>query len=361
MRCVSSLPILHLYPLPFSHFSVSNALKVGLAVLLSAAFVFAGVRFLSGQPLFGAGYAVVAVFDDAQGLTPGAMVRLNGVRVGEVSDVELGPGARQVFVRMALERGVEVPRGSAITTSGLSALGEVNIEITPPTGADAGRPLATGDTLLANPSPDLFDLLAGESNSLTARADTALISAVRTFSQLDEILTNSGGDMTAILSQLRFLTQGATQLILDERDRIDRTMASLEASATGAEAVAADVGDDVRDLSVLVGNDLVATSGTIRSMAETNADSISAAITELNASLRSLNSGLARMETISANLDTTLAAVNSPDGTMGLLLNDPSLYYNANAAAASLQQLLQDLQADPGRYLKEVDGIVKVF
>ncbi|MEO0560183.1 MAG: MlaD family protein [Bacteroidota bacterium] len=340
---------------------MSNALKVGLAVLLSAAFIFAGVRFLSGQPLFGAGYSVVAVFDDAQGLTPGAMVRLNGVRVGEVSNVELGPGARQVFVRMALDRGVEVPRGATITTSGLSALGEVNVEITPPTGADAGRPLTAGDTLLANPSPDLFDLLAGESNSLTARADTALMSAVRSFTQLDEILTNSGGDMTATLAQLRFLTQGAVTLITEERGRIDRTMASLEASAAGAEATATQVGEDVRDLSVVVGNDLVATSGTVRSLAETNADSISVAINQLNVSLRNLNNGLARLESISANLDTTLAAVNSPDGTMGLLLTDPSLYYNANAAAASLQQLIQDLQADPGRYLKEVDGLVKVF
>ena len=340
---------------------MSNALKVGLAVILAAAFIFAGVRFLSGQPLFGAGYSVVAVFDDAQGLTPGATVRLNGVRVGEVSEVTLGPGARQVYVRLALDPGVEVPRGSSITTSGLSALGEVNVELTPPSGADAGRPLASGDTLVANPSPDLFDLLAGESNSLTARADTALIGAVRTFTQLDEILTNSGGDLQATLAQLRFLTQGATQLVLEERGRIDRTIASLEASAAGVEGVAADVGDDVRDLSVVVGNDLVATSGTVRALAETNADSVSVAIREINASIRNLNRGLARLETISASLDTTLSAVNSPNGTLGLLLTDPSLYYNANAAAASLQQLIQDLQTDPGRYLKEVDGIVKVF
>ena len=340
---------------------MSNALKVGLAVLAAVAFIFVGVRFLAGQPLFGGGYSVVAVFDDAQGLAPGGAVRLNGVRVGEVASVELGPGARQVFVRLALERGVEVPRGATITTSGISALGEVNVEITPPVGADAGRPLASGDTLIANPTPDLFDLIAGESNSLTARADTALIGAVRTFTQLDEILTNSGGDLTAVLAQLRFLTQGATALIQDESARIDRTIAALEASAVGVEGVAADVGNDVRDLSVVIGNDLVATSGTVRGLAETNADSISVAVNQLNASLRNLNAGLGRLETISAGLDTTLAAVNSPDGTLGLLLTDPSLYYNANAAAASIQQLIQDLQQDPARYLGEVEGLVKVF
>ena len=107
---------------------MTNEIKVALAILLSAVAIFFGVRFLSGQSLFGGGYEVVAIFDDAQGLTPGALVRLNGVRVGDVRAVDLGPGARQVFVTMAIDGGVEIPRGSTIQTAGLSALGEVNVE-----------------------------------------------------------------------------------------------------------------------------------------------------------------------------------------------------------------------------------------
>ena len=207
--------------------------------------------------------------------------------------------------------------------------------------------------------------IAGESNSLTARADTALIGAVNTFTTLDEILQNSGGDIQAVLSQLRFLTQGATQLIIDERSRIDRTIGSLEAAAANASAVSDRVGRNVEDLSITVGNDVVATSGTVRTLAETNADSVTAAVNNLSSALRRADGQLqqltaltATLTALTADLDSTL---NSPNGTMGLLLNDPTLYYNANAAAAALQQILQDLQADPGRYLGELDGVVKVF
>ena len=343
---------------------MTNEIKVALAVLLAALALYVGVRFLSGQPLFGAGYEVVAVFDDAQGLTPGAIVRLNGVRVGDVRDVRLGPNAREVYVTLSIDADVEIPRGSTIQTSGLSALGEVNVEITPPLGAGAGRPLTSGDTRIASTTPDIFDLIAGESNSLTARADTALIGAVNTFSQLDRILTRSGGDVEAVLSQLRFLTQAATRTLIDERERVDRTLASLEAAAANASAVSDAVGQDVRDVSVVVGNDLVATSGTVRSLAETNADSVTAVVNNLSASLRRLDQGLetldgltANLSSLTADLDTTL---NSSEGSLGLLLNDPSLYYNANAAAASLQQILQDFQADPSRYLKDLD-LVRVF
>ena len=289
---------------------------------------------------------------------------MSGVRVGQVEAVTLGPNAREVYVLLQLDAGVEVPRGSTVQTSGISALGEVNVEITPPSGAGAGRPLAAGDTIRAATTPDLFDLIAGESNSLTARADTALIGAVNTFTTLDEILSNSGGDIQAVLAQLRFLTQAATQTIIDERSRIDRTLGSLEAAAANASAVSERVGRNVEDLSVVVGNDVVATSGTVRALAETNADSVTAAVNNLSSALRRVDGQLEQLDSLTVSLTTLTtdldAALTSDEGTLGLLLTDPSLYYNANAAAASLQQILQDFQADPARYLRDLD-IVRVF
>ena len=332
---------------------MSNELKVALSVLFAIAAIYGGIRFLSGQSLFGGGYEVVAEFGDAQGLAPGSIVRLNGVNVGSVRDVELGPNARRVFVTLAIDGGVEIPRGSTIQTSGLSALGAVNIEITPPRGADAGRPLVAGDTLLANEVPDLFDLLAGQSNSLTARADTALIGAVNTFTSLDRILTNSGDDVTAVLAQLRFLTTAATTVIQTERARLGRSLGSLEDAAANASRVSEDVGQDVRGVSRAVGDDLIATSRVVRGVAETNADSIAIVVNGLNTSLRRLDQNLATLNSLTANLDSTITGVREADGTLGLLLRDPSLYENANAAAASLQQILQDFQNDPNRYLRD--------
>ncbi len=332
---------------------MSNELKVALSVLFAIAAIYGGIRFLSGQSFFGGGYDIVAEFGDAQGLAPGSIVRLNGVNVGSVSEVELGPNARRVFVTMAINGGVEIPRGSTIQTSGLSALGAVNVEITPPRGADAGRPLVAGDTLLANEVPDLFDLLAGQSNSLTARADTALIGAVNTFTSLDRILTNSGDDVTAVLAQLRFLTTAATTVIQTERERLSRSLGSLEDAAANASQVTEDVGQDVRGVSRAVGDDLIATSRVVRGVAETNADSIAIVVNGLNTSLRRLDQNLATLNSLTANLDSTITGVREADGTLGLLLRDPSLYENANAAAASLQQILQDFQNDPNRYLRD--------
>lgn len=337
-----------------------NELKVGLAVLFAAVVLYFGVRFLQDQPLFGGGYRVVAVFDDAQGLSEGAFVRLNGVTIGNVSEVKLSPDAREVYVTMDIRGGIEIPRGVSIGTSGLSALGEVNVELTPPPGADAGRPLVAGDTVRAITTPDLFDLLAGESTGITARADSALVRALSVFTSLDQTLANSGDDVTAVLAQLRFLTTAATQTLLEERERISGTLGALERAALSAESLTNDYAVLGRELSVDLTEDLRATTRDIRQTVATNSDSLEATVTQLNATLRNVDRTLADLSAVSGELDTTFALVNSDSSSLGLLLRDPSLYYNANAAAASLQQLMQDIQRDPGRYAKELE-LVDIF
>ncbi|HEX8384652.1 MAG TPA: MCE family protein, partial [Rubricoccaceae bacterium] len=145
-----------------------------------------------------------------------------------------------------------------------------------------------------------------------------------------------------------------------ERERIGRTLNSLEEAAANAGAVSQDVGEDVRGVSRAVGDDLIATSRTVRGVAETNADSIAVVVGGLNTSLRRLDQNLATLNSLTANLDSTITGVREADGTLSLLLTDPSLYQNANAAAATLQQILQDFQNDPSRYLKDLT-VVRVF
>ena len=58
------------------------------------------------------------------------------------------------------------------------------------------------------------------------------------------------------------------------------------------------------------------------------------------------------------SIDSTLANVkmltdklNRKDNTVGLLLNDPSLYNNLNATTANAASLLEDLKSHPKRYV----------
>ncbi len=44
--------------------------------------------------------------------------------------------------------------------------------------------------------------------------------------------------------------------------------------------------------------------------------------------------------------------IDRGEGTLGLLVNDPSLYEELRSAARSIRSLSRDIQENPGRYLK---------
>jgi phospholipid/cholesterol/gamma-HCH transport system substrate-binding protein len=87
-------------------------------------------------------------------------------------------------------------------------------------------------------------------------------------------------------------------------------------------------------------------------------DNLSAASGELrNAALRvrELTTGLAgtqrRADAFLAVGDSVLGKMNRGEGSLGLMLNDPSMYRHADSLILELRALAADLRANPKRYL----------
>src|SRR5207249_1008802 len=60
--------------------------------------------FLHGTVLGIPTTLVKADFDDAQGITPGTVVRMAGVKIGEVKDVTLDPDTKRAVITMRIQR-----------------------------------------------------------------------------------------------------------------------------------------------------------------------------------------------------------------------------------------------------------------
>ena len=52
-----------------------------------------------------------------------------------------------------------------------------------------------------------------------------------------------------------------------------------------------------------------------------------------------------------ADLQATIAKINSNQGSLGLLLSDDKMYKNLNDASANLNNLFIDIKAHPKRYV----------
>ena len=314
----------------------TNEIKIGVAIVVSVVIVVFGISWLGDIPLFSSGYRLVAVFEDADGLQSGNPVRTSGVKIGSVAGVELAEDARSVGVVLRIDEGVRLPEGSTARVGGFSALGDLAVEILP--GPPTGALLDDGDRIATRSSSDLIGLFQDNAERLFGSADTLLTGAAGTFASVDQLLADPEGDLLGTLAELRQTAAAANDLLRAERRRIGTTLAGLQEVSENAAVLTADLGR----------------------FTEENADTLAAAVQQLHQTLRRVDRSLEEVETLSASLDAVLVKLNEGEGTLGLMLNDPSLYYNLNAAVTNLNTLLLDFQNDPKRYLQELN-LVDVF
>ncbi len=116
----------------------TNEVSVGIFVILGFIFLTLVLFFVSGVYLFRSGYTIDVMYNYVSILNKGAPVRMAGVRVGEVSKVDLVfDAAKQnsrVKVKLFIEKGVEIRENYEFTIRGTHILSEPHVEITPKPG-----------------------------------------------------------------------------------------------------------------------------------------------------------------------------------------------------------------------------------
>lgn len=307
----------------------SNELKVGAALLVTAAIFFVGLRFFQDLPILQNSYTLRATFEEAGGLSEGNPVELRGVTVGTVQSVDLDQDDQVVRVQLRIDEGIRVPEGSHVRVTGFSGVTGVRLTIQP--GPADNPPLAAGATLSPPPQGTVLERLSDQAPALASKADSVLTSTSATMGALRSQLQNPESDLRGTLRALR------------------RTMEDVEA-VTEAEK---------ESMQGLIQN-LEAVSGNLRRFTSQRGDSLAVAVDRLNQSLTRLNRSLAHVESTSATLDEMTTKMNEGRGTVGRLLNDPGLYTRLDSAAVRSNRILEDFRRDPGRYLEDMT-LVKVF
>jgi phospholipid/cholesterol/gamma-HCH transport system substrate-binding protein len=100
--------------------------------------------------------------------------------------------------------------------------------------------------------------------------------------------------------------------------------------------------------------DSATTSDQVRLLVENFSDAASElrnAATQVRDLSTRLRSTQARAESFLATGDSVLSKMNRGEGTLGLLLNDPSLYRRADSLLFELRALSADVRANPKRYV----------
>ena len=257
---------------------------------------------------FSRGYPLYARFKWGAGVKQGQPVRLAGVQIGVVSDVELDPRGT-ILVKMSIEEHYPVPRNSKAAVVPVGIFGDQEIALVP----DEPSSLAFNSGDSVPPAPPKAGL-----PELTARADTIS-------QRLDDV---------ARTVQLELVQGGG---IADLR----KTLASTNALARQLGAIAL---EQSRQLAL--------TQTRFRNtVAAIDSAQLDSTMRNLQVTTRNLAAFTDSLRVTQQQLNAVLVKADRGDGTLGKLLNDPGLYYDLRRLSSRLDSLTLDFKRNPRRYI----------
>ncbi|REJ83630.1 MAG: MCE family protein [Bacteroidetes bacterium] len=307
----------------------SKEVKTGFIVLSGILLAFWGINFLKGKDFFTDRIKVYAMYDRVDGLAPSNPVYVNGLKVGLVRKLELLPDfSGRIVVSLQLSKDVRIPRDSEAEIYATDLLGSKGIRINFGKGTDL---LQDGDTMVTS----IQNSLSEEVNAQVAP-----------FKQKAESLLSSLDSVMLIVRAV--FNEGTKQNLKNSFESISHSLRSIENIAGSMDTVLTKQGK------------LKSVFNNLESIT-TNLKNNNDRITDILENFHTISDTLARANIAATlhNLKETLGEtsitfdkINKGEGTLGMLMNNDSLYVNLNNSARDLDFLLNDFQQNPKRYLK---------
>jgi phospholipid/cholesterol/gamma-HCH transport system substrate-binding protein len=328
-------------------------LKIGLVSLFAVAMAAFLIFLLSGEGgFFWQRYGLKTVFANIAGLKPGAPVRVAGVEVGAVTDVQFIGDRVEVLMEVSKEMQPRITSSSVASLGSVSLLGESAVDIT---ASSQGAPVQEWGYVKSGPAAGSLTDVA-EKASAGIDQISALVGDIRggrgTMGKLftEDTLHN---ELTSLLVAYEDVAKnlnspnGSIGRLMN-----DPTMAkSLEGSLQNLEAVMAKIRAGEGSLGKLLNDDAMAKSLTATTG---NLDVITGRISRGEGTIGKLMTERElydRLNSMSDRFDKVAASLQQREGTMGLLLNDKQMYEKINATVDEVRGLVAAIKADPKKYL----------
>jgi phospholipid/cholesterol/gamma-HCH transport system substrate-binding protein len=277
-----------------------------------------GFNFLRGSNLLSSDRTYYAVYPKVDGLNVGAPVILNGIKVGQVKNLELQPeNNNAIRASLELDKGIQLGDSTKAGLSG-SLLGSKTITLL--LGKNS-KEFNGGETLKTTTAVSITDIVQ-------ARATVLLDTVNSTLSHINGFLNKDAQtNIQGTLVGARQSTEALQSLIAANQaniNQITRNLAQMSAALNKSTVKLDRIASNFSQLS----------------------DSLKSA--PVGPALRNLNSTLVEAQTSLKGVST---ALNDKTGSLGKLINDTLLYNNLNATAASSNALISDMKANPKRYV----------
>jgi phospholipid/cholesterol/gamma-HCH transport system substrate-binding protein len=326
----------------------ANDFIVGLTIIVTTVILIGAVLWVQQSDLGQKRRTITARFRDVGSVRVGAQVVIRGVKSGRVQALELAPNG-WVEARLALDPTAELPANPVVLLNESSLFGEWQATILGrealPRDENVARQIAEADQgggrIPGATLPDIAQLtavagrIAGDVATVAERVEVAfddraareLRASIKNFAELSSVLAATVKEQSRNLHNMSADVQGGVNSLVAASQDVKAISARFDSSTARGEVRqivedAATAAKELRETS----RRLLTISGQLGASEE-------------------------RLHRFIANSDSVMVKINRGDGSLGLLVNDPALYRNADSTLRELQALIGDMRRNPKKYV----------
>ncbi|MEO8766172.1 MAG: MlaD family protein [Ginsengibacter sp.] len=306
---------------------INNETKIGILAIVGIVLLIFGFNFLKGKSLFKKERHIYAVYQDVQLLAKSNPVVINGVQVGNINNLDGGKDMRRIVVTINLTKDINIPDNS-LGVINPPLLGTASLEIQL---GSSSTYLKNGDSLITTLSGGAFDAALKIINPVLYEVRNA----VKSLDSVLHIVTGvfdpgTKNNVKAILSNLNTTTESFALSAKSLQMLLNMQNGALSRSLTNVSDFTANLNSNNEKLNSILENAKVASAKFADINLKTTLDTLNAAV---------------------VNFKQGAEKINSKDGSLGLLLNDKTLYNNLEATTNKINILLDDIRVHPKRYV----------
>lgn len=286
----------------------TKEVKIALTAIVGIVVLFYGLQFLKGLNVFSSNASYYAAFDDVSGLSASSPVYANGYRVGVVKSLNYDYNPQgKIVAELDLNKNMRVPRGSHAELAS-DLLGNIKINLI--LGEDPVNYISLGDTISGDQEKGVMSKVG----------------------DMIPLIENMLPKLDSIMSSLNTLL--ADPALRNTLHNVEGMTGNLNATSAELKTLSASLNKEVPAL-------MTKTNGVLDNTQQLTGNLAAIDIAGMTAKVN---------ETL-ANVQQMTDKLNSNEGTLGLLMRDPTLYQNLTSTVASADSLLTDLKAHPKRYV----------
>jgi phospholipid/cholesterol/gamma-HCH transport system substrate-binding protein len=309
---------------------ISKEIKIAIVFIATLALLYWGINFLKGRDFFNKERIYYAVYNQVNGLVTSNPVLVNGFKVGHVKKMYFHPdNSGRIMVEFIINNSdLKIPSNSIARLFSSDLLGSRAVEIQMGSSATMAK---DGDTLKTFVQATLgeevnvqFQPIKQKFESVMLSIDSVLVIIKGIFNEnTQKNLEQSFESIRYTIQNLEHTTYNIDTLVVTQRVKLANIIGNVESIS----------------LNIKKNNDKITNI-------ITNFSNISDTIAKakIASTIENASKSLKQFAEI-------MGKVNSGEGSLGLLINNDSLYNNLNGASKQLNELVEDVKLNPQRYV----------